>query len=146
MSHLTEIPVHRTQYSNTQYTNTGTFAFPAQTYSNPESISYIKSSHEFHTFTMRETGLTVVLFTTPADQPLVVSILTPLVTMQNKLIVVDIERLPYLAREFGIQTTTLLKIYKGQVVNILSVDLNSYNVDRFLNPPSSARWRSVDKR
>ena len=137
-----------TRYTDSMRNYRETFAFPSMTFANENAITAVSSSAEFDKFTLRENGTCLVFFAHGKDPDMqrILSILQPMASQTVKLVIADVELLKELSVRFAIRAPTLLKVYKGKIMNRFSLEFTAENISRFIHIPSTARWRSVDGR
>lgn len=122
--------------------------FPALTYITHEPIFNVHRAIDFDAFSLRENA-TVLAFFAHRDDPAmsaVLSMLLPLLKTTDRLMIIDVDEVKELGERFGITGPTLIKIFKGRVINQFSGTFTPANLQRFVHAPSTARWRRVDAR
>ena len=142
-----EIPLRYTQYQNSVY------SYPqAQTFRdiiNPTDMTEFVpgTAQEFMNFVQRQLSVSLVLFANQKDPRMseVIKLIKPYVTNINKLIIVDVGKIPSLGQKYNITSPTFMKIFKGHVVRIYTSDLSDQcAIKNFVF--STATWRSGDIR
>ena len=137
-----------TRYRDSSNGYRETFSFPSVTYQNHQVIARVQSTSDFDQFTLRENSLCVVFFAHSQDPAMerILQFLNPLASVNTKLLVVDVAILKDLRDRFDIRGPTLLKVYKGKVMNRFNGKFNPESINMFISTPSTVRWRSVDAR
>ena len=133
------------RYTNSTFSYRDTFEFPRVTRENCDSVVYVRSSTDLDNFSYRENSPTLAFFAHSED-PEMKRVLDILIPLSTKLVIVEVGSAPELRDRFHITKPTLMKIFKGRILNQLLLPLIEENICRFVNPPSNARWRSVDHR
>ena len=133
------------RYKNSTFSYRDTFEFPRVTRANCELVVYVHSSTDLDNFSYRENSPTLAFFAHSED-PEMKRVLDILIPLSTKLLIVDIGAAPDLRDRFHITKPTLMRIFKGRILHQLLLPPTEENICRFVNPPSNARWRSVDHR
>lgn len=122
--------------------------FPTRDAINPPGLPcalFINSIEEFRGFSSHENSIQICFFVHGSDPCMssVLQVLLPLATQQRKLVVVDIDKVPQLALEYGITKPMIMKLFKMRVVQLFDQDLaSSSDLTRFATVNHSVRWRS----
>lgn len=136
------------RYKNSEYNYRDTFRFPSVTLPNEQFLLIPRNNEELDAFSYREYSPTLAFFAHSADpeKKRVVDILSPMVSQERKLMIIETDSATDLRDRFNIRAPTLMKIHKGRILSRLLLPLTLDNIQRFIDPPSNARWRSVDHR
>lgn len=139
--------MQHTKYKNSEFTNSTNFQFPSDTILNPSDLIVFvpETINSFHTFTLRENALTLVFFANGKDPEMnqILNLVYPFLSKNNKLIIVDVGKIPDLGVKFQIHKPTLMKIYKGRVIQIFYDKFTHVCLDIFINKPKTLRWRKT---
>jgi hypothetical protein len=150
MEYYVQAPMRYNKYQNSKYSYRDTFAFPSNTYINSEEQRIVTpdTATEFQTFTMRENATQMVFFANSKDPMMatITKLLAPFATNINKLVVIDVDKIPELGSHYEIPCPTLYKIYKGRVVRCFTQKFTSECLQKFASMPSTVRWRQPNMR
>jgi hypothetical protein len=142
-----EIPLRFTQYQNSVYSYPQNETF--RDILNPTNMNNFvpATALEFMNFVQRQLSVSLVFFANRKDPCMteIVKRIQPYVTNINKLIVVDVGKIPTLGQKYNITSPTFMKIFKGHVVRIYTGDLSDQcAIKHFVF--STATWRSGEIR